>query len=336
MPLINTVNKTRGFLRAMTHVFIKIFVYTWHSVRKRGALARTRTQLIHKPPIFWQSANVRGESFRASLPSQDQKKTKTKIKQYSTQLQFPVLDSWFRTCNTKAGLKEILLNTLCKQFNQRISVDEPFRWLIKMTFKKNLTESPPLFVFSVVIVKMSLAISSLMLLPLWRMDLFQSLAVSRPLTNWNSFGVSHVPWKDMHGPLLPWQSLDKNKVALFGPHSTSRITSPSWVFGVTTSSAVTACMSIFAVTETLPGSRDFFFTGNSLKDWSVSSFSSSLGLFLSLFGPLFFFSVDGFRPMAVEKTNPAPRRSTRTLKLSQYWADRRAATLSTNNPGYRF
>lgn len=134
MPLINTVNKTRGFLRAMTHVFIKIFVYTWHSVRKRGALARTRTQLIHKPPIFWQSANVRGESFRASLPSQDKKKNKNKTIQYTVTISCTRL--WFRTCNTKAGLKEILLNTLCKQFNQRISVDEPFRWLIKMTLKK--------------------------------------------------------------------------------------------------------------------------------------------------------------------------------------------------------
>ncbi len=46
-------------------------------------------------------------------------------------------------------------------------------------------------------------------LPQWRMDRFQSLAVSRPEMNWNSFGVSQESWNQMQGPLLPWQSLKK-------------------------------------------------------------------------------------------------------------------------------
>lgn len=39
--------------------------------------------------------------------------------------------------------------------------------------------------------------------PLCRMLRFQSLAVSRPLTNWNSLGVSHSPRYLIEGPLLP-------------------------------------------------------------------------------------------------------------------------------------
>ena len=52
------------------------------------------------------------------------------------------------------------------------------------------------------------------------MERFQSLAVSRPLAVWNSFGVIHASSNRTHAPLLPWQSLSKCNTALFGPHST--------------------------------------------------------------------------------------------------------------------
>ena len=60
------------------------------------------------------------------------------------------------------------------------------------------------------------------------MDLFQSFAVSRPLTNWNSLGVSQASSKKTQAPLEPICSLPRWMRALLGPHSTSRITSESF------------------------------------------------------------------------------------------------------------
>lgn len=73
-------------------------------------------------------------------------------------------------------------------------------------------------------------------LPLCRILRFQSLAVSLPLTNWNSFGVSHSPRYLIEGPLLPWHSLLMYSKALFSPHSTSMHGSPlsknGWKSGI--------------------------------------------------------------------------------------------------------
>ena len=46
-----------------------------------------------------------------------------------------------------------------------------------------------------------------MLLPWWRIDRFQSLAVSRPEMYWNSFGVIHV---SCYSPLLRHNFLQSN------------------------------------------------------------------------------------------------------------------------------
>jgi len=73
-------------------------------------------------------------------------------------------------------------------------------------------------------------------LPLCLILRFQSLAVSLPLTNWNSFGVSHSARYLMEGPLLPWHSLLMYSSALFSPHSTSIQGSPlsknGWKSGI--------------------------------------------------------------------------------------------------------
>ena len=77
------------------------------------------------------------------------------------------------------------------------------------------------------VVKIPLVRSNFILLPQCLIDLFQSLAVSRPDIYWNSFGVIQASWNQIQGPLEPWQSLDKYISALFVPHSISNTTSSS-------------------------------------------------------------------------------------------------------------
>ena len=72
-----------------------------------------------------------------------------------------------------------------------------------------------------------LMMSNLRLLSWCLMERFQSLASSRPLAVWNSFGVIHASSNNTQAPLLPWQSLSKCNTALFGPHTTCSIVHPS-------------------------------------------------------------------------------------------------------------
>ena len=75
--------------------------------------------------------------------------------------------------------------------------------------------------------KIPLVNKSFILFPQWRIDRFQSLAVSLPEMYWNSLGVIQASWNQMQGPLEPWQSLDKYIKAVFVPHSISSTTSSS-------------------------------------------------------------------------------------------------------------
>ena len=77
------------------------------------------------------------------------------------------------------------------------------------------------------VVKIPLVNKSFILFPQCRIDLFQSLAVSRPEMYWNSLGVIQASWNQMQGPLEPWQSLDRYIKAVLVPHSISSTTSSS-------------------------------------------------------------------------------------------------------------
>ena len=72
-----------------------------------------------------------------------------------------------------------------------------------------------------------LPISNFRLLSWCLMERFQSLASSRPLAAWNSFGVIQASSNNTQAPLLPWQSLSRCNTALFRPHSTCSIVRPS-------------------------------------------------------------------------------------------------------------
>ena len=72
-----------------------------------------------------------------------------------------------------------------------------------------------------------LPMSNFRLLSWCLMERFQSLASSRPLAAWNSFGVIHASSNNTQAPLLPWQSLSKYNTALFIPHATCSIVPPS-------------------------------------------------------------------------------------------------------------
>ena len=77
------------------------------------------------------------------------------------------------------------------------------------------------------VVKIPLVSNNFMLFPQCRIDLFQSLAVSRPETYWNSLGVIQASWNQMQGPLDPWHKRDKYIKAVLLPHSISKTTSSS-------------------------------------------------------------------------------------------------------------
>ena len=78
-----------------------------------------------------------------------------------------------------------------------------------------------------VVDRMPFAMSTFRLLPWCLMERFQSLAVSRPLTYWNSFGVSHAFSNNTHVPLLPSCSRLVYNTAWFCPQVTSRRRSSS-------------------------------------------------------------------------------------------------------------